>query len=836
MSLLKSKEFQLKALALIIFAAVSLIVAFPAVKGKVLDQHDIKQSKGSSSEISKFREDGRQILWTNALFSGMPASLVSVVYDSEIVRHLPRVFKFLPHPANIIFLLMLGMYVLLMSLKVDARIGIIGGLAYGLSSYYLIYLVAGHNTKVHALAYLPGILAGLIWLYRDKKLLLGLGVFMLFFSLEIQARHPQMMYYMLFVLAFYFIQQLITYIKAKDIVGFAKITGIAALGLVISIASSYSYLSNTMGYGEKSIRGKSELTLQADAKTKSGLDKSYITNWSYGISESFSLLIPNYKGGASKQIGKDNKALDAVSGNFKQAIAGQNQYWGDQPSTSGPAYAGAFVFFLAFLGMFFVDKKIKYVFIIGTLFTLALAWGKNFPAMTNFFIDNFPMYSKFRAVSSLVVIPLLLIPALAMLAFNKLSLEDIWTKETKIFGKTYPNKKVVWASFIVVSGFCFLGYIMPSMFNSFLSASEETNLPEQLAGAGLQAQQADDFIDNLIDVRTAVFKADVLRALGFLLIGGLLIWFYFTKKISRKIFIIGVGLLIFIDLFSVGRRYMNEDKFTNANKLKSNYGVQATVADRQILQDPDPHYRVLNLTVSPFNDATTSFLHKSIGGYHGAKMKIYQDFIEYQISPDLGKLQAGFNAQGDPNQVFSNTNALNILNAKYVIVAPNQAIRNPQALGNAWFVNNLVIAKNADEEIVKVGEINPKEQVVIREAFTENVKAYNFGKDANANIKLVSYDPEELVYQSNNTQDGLAVFSEVYYEGNWKAFVDDEEVEVIRANYVVKAIKVPAGKRKIVFKYIDEKYESSATISWIGSILILLGFPLLLFLHYKKEK
>lgn len=836
MNFLKNKNFQLKLAAILIFATVSLIFSYPALQGKVLDQHDIRQSKGNSSEIKKYREDGRQILWTNSLFSGMPANLISVVYDSEWVRHISKVFKILPHPVSVIFSLMIGFYVLLLSLKVDLRVAIIGGIAYGLSSYYLVYLVAGHNTKVQALAYLPGILAGLIWLYRDKKVFLGLGLLTLFFALEIQARHPQMLYYMLFVLIFYVIYQLIEYIKAKEIVSFFKISLIALIGIAIGVASSYSYLKNTMNYGKKSIRGKSELTLNSEDKTATGLDRTYVTRWSYGVSESFSLLVPNFKGGESKAIGKDNKALESIDRNLRQAIAGQSHYWGDQPLISGPAYAGAFIFFLAFLGIFLVKSRVKYVFLVGTIFTMALAWGKNFPEMTNFFLDHFPYYSKFRAVSSMMVIPLLLIPALGMLALNALGKENIWDGQTSLFGKMYSNKKVIWVSFSIISGFCLLGYIMPDVINSFLSIQEEESLGARLKEAGFNAQQSDSFIESLVGVRKAIFKTDVLRSLGILVGGGLLMWLYSTKKLGRNLFIGLIGVLIILDLFSVDRRYMNEDKFVNSKKLGNNYGVQMTAADQQILRDTDPHYRVLNLTVSPFNDATTSFYHKSIGGYHGAKMKIYQDFVEYQITPDLSKIQKGFSQSGNPDQVFANTNALNMLNAKYLIVSANQAVRNPRALGNAWFVNKLNVVENADKEIIGVGSINPANEVIIRESLAESLKAYSFGKDSLAAIKLTSYDPEKMVYKSNNSQNGFAVFSEVYYANNWKAYVDGEEQEIIRTNYVLRGLKVPAGKHEIVFKYQDDVYQSTASISLIGSILVLLGVPILFFMHYKKEQ
>lgn len=837
MSLLKNKEFQLKALAIAIFAFCSILISYPSVQGKILNQHDIKMSGGNSSEIKEFREKGRQILWTNALFSGMPANLISVKYDSELVKYIPIAFMFLPKPINVIFLLMVGFYILLLSLKVKTRIAIIGGLAYGLSSYYLIYLVAGHNTKVHALAYLPGILAGMIWLYRDKKIFLGLGIFTLFFALEIQARHPQMLYYMLFTLAFYFIYQLFEYIRKKEILSFLKLTLFAGIALSVSIASSYAYLSNTMGYGEKSIRGKSEITIGLDNKTESGLDPGYITNWSYGISESMSLLIPNWKGGETKAIGADNKALDAVADrNFKQSIAGQNQYWGQQPIISGPAYAGAIIFFLAFLGLFFVDKKIKYVLLAGILFSLALAWGKNFPSLTDWFIENFPYYTKFRAVSSFMVIPLLLIPALAMLSLNKLATDNIWIGETKLFGKMYQNKKVIWSGFGLVAGFCLLAYVAPSMVNSFLSNNESETLADNLRNAGLNDQQSNGYILSLENVRIAIFKVDVLRTLGFLALAGILLWFYSKGKLSQKLFVTLMGLSIFIDAFTIDRRYMNEDKYINTKSIEKNYGIVPTAADRQILQDPDPHYRVLNLTVSPFNDATTSYLHKSIGGYHGAKMKIYQDLIENQISPDLSKIQQGFKAQMSPNQVFASTNALNMLNAKYLIVSANQAVPNPAALGNSWFVKELKTVATADEEIQLIGQINPADEVIVREKFAGDLDSYAFGKDSASSIALRSYDPELMVYESNNSRPGLAVFSEIYYEGNWKAYIDNEEQEIIRANYVLRALKVPAGKHKIEFRYEDINYGSSSSISLIGSILVLLGSPLFLFLSYKRER
>ncbi len=837
MSLLKSKNFQMKLIAVVIFAAVSLIFCYPSLQGKVLNQYDIKQGRGSTSEIKKYREDhNRQILWTNSAFSGMPATLLSVIYDSELLRHVPRIFKIFPRPANIIFLLMLGFYILLLSLKVDLRKAIEGGIAYGLSSYYLVYLAAGHNTKVHSLAYLPGMLAGLIWLYQHKKLFLGLGMVALFFGLEIQGRHPQMMYYMLFALIIYAVYQLTEYIKRKEFVEFLKITGIAIVGVLIGVASSYSYLKNTNEYGKNSIRGKSELTLNNDDKTETGLDRSYVTTWSYGISESFSLLIPNFKGGETKQIGADNKALDNVPQNFKQLIARQLQYWGDQPSISGPAYAGAFIFFLAFLGIFIVKSKIRYALLIGILFTMALAWGKNFQGLTTFFLDNVPFYSKFRAVSSMMVIPLLLIPTLGILALNRISIVDAWNEKTRLFGKEYENKKIVWSTFGIIAGFCFLGYVAPDMVNSFLSTQEMESLPSQLKAANYTVQQSDLFIENLINARKAIFKADVLRSLGILLGGGLLMWLFAAKRLSQSTFIVLVGVLIFIDLFSAGKRYMNEDSFISKKKIENNYGLQPTIADQQIRQDPDPHYRVLNLTVSPFNDATTSYFHKSIGGYHGAKLKIYQDFIEYCITPDLTKMQQGFSKGGNPSQVFAGTHALNMLNNKYIIVAPNQAVRNPAALGNGWFVNKAQIVPDANAEILETAKINPANKVVIRESFAQEVKSYTFGRDSLASIKLLSYDPEELVYESNNSKDGLAVFSEVYYPKNWKAYIDGQPEKVIRANYALRALKVPAGKHEIIFKYEDETYAAAAPISWTGSILILLGVPILFFLQYKKDR
>ncbi len=836
------KKYSIHLIAIAIFIIVSAIFNAPVFSGKAIQQNDIKQYRGSAAEVFKYREqEDRQILWTNVMFSGMPTYLISAVYTGELLRYIPKTINGIFNPAvGYLILLMIGFYLLALSLKLDPLIGIVGALAYAFSSYFMIVLEAGHNSKIHAMAYLPGILAGMIWAYRQKKVLTGLAIFSLFTGLELTARHPQMFYYFLFLAIPYGIWELIQAFKQKALAGFFKATVLLIAGALIGVAANLPYLSNTYNYGKKTIRGKSELTSNAEDKTE-GLDRSYVTNWSYGKAESFSLLVPNFKGGPTGRLGANEEALAAVDSRFRQSIAQQNSYFGDQPFTSGPVYAGAVICLLAFLALFLRPGTLKYVLVLVGLLTMALAWGKNWEALTNFFLDNVPFYNKFRAVASMMVIPELILPLLAILGLGTLTKmnSDDWKQDGQLLIGTKVSKQNL---FYIASGilvlFLILNLASPGLFNSFLSTQEAETLPGALADAGFQQAQANLFLTNLEDARITIFKADVMRSLIFVLLGAALIFLYQRKVLQKKMLIISMGLLILIDMFPVNKRYLNEENFIDADKLENNYGTIPSAADRQIMAQyaQDPFFRTLNLTVSPFNDASTSFFHYSLGGYHGAKLKIYQEVVETALGAEIDLLSKSLNSQGFSPTVFNNTPVLNMLNTRYFILNPQgQPLENPARLGNAWLVENIRKVQDADAEIAALSNFNSKETAILRENMAAKVGALpaNAGRGA---ISLKSYDPEKMVYSYNSSSENLAIFSDIWYPENWLATIDGEEVEIIRANYILRALKVPAGQHEIVFEYKDSASGTSNTIAWIGSLLLLIGAPALIVLDSRKKE
>lgn len=832
------KEFRVHLIALGVFFAIVAIFNAPVFSGKAIDQNDIKQYRGSSSEVHKYRDnEDRQILWTNVMFSGMPTYVISAVYGGELLKYVPRTLAKLLNPAVAYpLLLMIGFYILSLSLKLDPLIGIAGAIAYGLSTYFMIALEAGHNAKVHALAYLPGILAGMIWAYRQKRVLSGAAIFALFIGLELTARHPQMFYYFLFLAIPYGIWEFVQALREKQIPGFLKTTVFLLIGGALAVGANLPYLSNTYQYGKHTIRGKSELTNRADDRTE-GLDRSYVTNWSYGKAESWSLLVPNFKGGPSAAIGADNKALDNIDRRFQQNIAQQSAYFGDQPGTSGPVYAGAVVVLLAFLAFFFVKGSLRYVLLGVFLLTMALAWGKNWQELTDLFLDNVPFYNKFRAVSSMMVIPEIILPILAVLSLAGMSrLEKAdWNGNMKLLiGGERKRSLVLLIGSGIVSLFLVLNYVSPGMFNEYLTMQEAESLPGILSNAGFTPAQADEYIGALETARQGIFKADVLRSLFFVLLGSTLLYLYSRGSIAKNYLFIGISVLILADLFPVNKRYLNADNFVDADRIKNNYGITPSPADQAIMAqyNTDPYFRTINMTVSTFNDASTSFFHYSLGGYHGAKLKIYAELIENQLSDEIELLTANLRSgQFNPN-MFQQMPALNMLNTRYMIINPNGApLENPSRLGNAWLVSNIKRVETADEEIAALKGLDAANTAVLRGVYADKAGSL---KPASGSISLSSYDPEELVFDYNSNQENLAVFSDIYYPEHWVATIDNEEVDILRANYVLRALKIPAGKHTIRFKYQDSVSGTNNLIAMMCSLLILLAVPGLLYWDAKK--
>ena len=789
------------AIVILLFALISFAYFSPLLEGKRIDGHDVKTWIGMSKEISDFRENtGDEALWTNSLFSGMPAYQISVKYSGNLIKYVDKIITLgFPRPANLLFLYLLGFYLLLVSLNIDYRIAAVGAFAYAFSSYFFIIIQAGHMTKAHAIAYLPMVVAAVLYTYK-RKILLGGVLTSLAVALQIYANHYQITYYLILILLFIGFTQFFYSIKDNNIGKFVRRTGILLLAAILAAGTSFTRLKTTFDYGKETTRGKSELTANIDNKT-SGLDKDYATQWSYGIAESFTLLIPNFKGGASQgKLTTDSETYQAFKKlrvpNAKSIIKKVPLYWGDQPIVSGPTYAGAIVLFLFIIGLFIVKPRLRNWLLLATIMSLMLAWGKNFMPLTDLFLDYFPGYNKFRAVSMILIIAEFTIPFLAFIALNRFLIKD----NDPI---TISKEKILNYSYFFIGGLTLLFALVPSVFFDFVGANDSVL---ENSGWPIDALQSD---------RKNLFSSDAWRSFIFisLTFGALLM--FLKNKITSKYVILIIGLLVVTDMWTVNKRYLNNDKKNKfwKSKKKINVPYKPTQADNYILQDKeDPNFRVLNLSVSTFNDVSTSYFHKSIGGYHGAKLKRYQELIENHIS----KL---------------NMSVLNMLNAKYIINQDGRPQRNSSALGNAWFVKEINVVENADDEIAALESFDPSKTMILDKRFSD--QTIQIDNSFSGTIKLDSYQPNYLKYTSNSNKAGMAIFSEIYYKDGWNAYIDGVKSDHFRANYVLRGMKVPAGNHLIEFKFEPSVFTNGERISLASSISLLL---LLLFVSYREIK
>jgi hypothetical protein len=791
--------------AILLFIVISLVYLYPLLEGQRLKQDDITRHKGMSKEIVDFRSKTRtEPLWTNSMFGGMPAYQISVLYKGNLVRYFDKIIMLgLPHPARLVFLYMLGFFILLIVLKVDPWLSITGAIAFGFSSYFFIIIEAGHNSKAHAIGYIAPVLAGVILTYRGKYIVGGI-LTLLFLALEINAGHPQITYYLFLLLLIYAVAEFAGAVKSRTLPSFIKASVILMVAGLVGMFTHITNLWATYEYGKETIRGKSELTTNLENKT-SGLDKDYATQWSYGIGESFSLLVPNIKGGATGLIGENDYALKNVDPQLKETVANNaNHYWGDQPFTSGPVYAGAIIVLLFIYGLFVIKGRMKWWLLIGTLLSIMLAWGKNFIPLTNFFLDYFPAYNKFRAVSMTLVIAEVTLPILALLALNKILTEpSVFKKKIKVF-KYQINP--FYLSIGIMAGIVLLFAIMPNVFFNFLSDQEISGIAQQKKSNPEYATQITEFYNNVEIARRAIFKADAFRSLVFIILAGVVILIYVNGKLKKGIAIGLISLLILVDMWSVNKRYLNNENFVS--KSKSEKPFQKTRADELILKDTDPNYRVLNVTVDPFADAGTSYFHKSIGGYHGAKLRRYQELYDHHIK---GKF---------------NMSVLNMLNTKYIIQPDDKkqpsVYPNMKALGNAWFVEKVKWVKNADEELDALGDFDPETTAIIDERFSKFTDGFTPDYDSTALIKLIDYTPNHLQYQVNSHKDQLTVFSEIYYEKGWNAYVDGTPTPHFRVNYVLRGMIIPAGKHLVEFKFEPKVFKVGEKVSFASSLLVIL--------------
>ncbi len=783
---------------ILLFVGISVAYFSPdMLEGKVLFQGDTQQGIAINQEKNLFFEaTGEQTRWTNALFSGMPTYQSSPKYAiGYVIDYFISLYRlFLPDPAGYLFIMLLGFFILMRTLRVRKDLAVLGAIMYTFSSYFLILIEAGHLWKFITLAYIPPTIGGILLAYRGKYLAGG-ALAGLFATLQIVSNHVQMTYYFLFVILALVVGIFIDHVQTKRLPAFFKASGVLVVAALLAVGVNISNLFHTYQYSQQTMRGGSELVTTNSAETLStdGLQIDYITQWSYGKAETMTFLIPNYVGGATGQLGKQPKALEKAKPEFREYFMQFNSYWGDQPFTSGPVYVGAFVLFLAILAMFIVKDKIKWALFAVTVLTIALAWGKNYLWLTELFVDYVPMYNKFRAVSSLLVVAEFTLPVLAILALKKIIEQPTILKE-KVNG--------VYVATALTAGISLLAALMPDLFSSFMSSQEAASyLPQAAQQPGLMS-----LLENLMEGRKAIFTADAWRSFIIIMIGIGLLIAYTKNVIKANILVLLIGILVLGDLWSVDKRYLNSENFVSEQKLTNPFPM--TAADKQILADKDPHYRVLNLSTNTFNDAATSYYHKSIGGYHAAKLQRYQDLIDFHMTQQI------------------TPQVINMLNGKYIITPVEgggvEAQINEDALGNAWFVENVDLVDTPNEEIEGLYTFNPEQTAIINKEFAKGV-APRYERDSTASIKLTSYAPNEIRYTSENTHAGLAVFSEVYYPG-WTATVDGKEIAILRADYILRALPLTAGTHEIVFTFKPQSIETTNTISFICfGILCLMG-------------
>ena len=816
-------------LAVLLFAVLAFAYFFPAdIEGRILYRHDASAGRGAGQEsVEYLQKTGERSRWTNALFGGMPTYQMAPSYKStDKLGSMIKIYHlFLPENVWYVFAYLLGFYILLRAFDFRQHLAALGSIIWAFSTYFLIIIAAGHIWKVWALAYLPPLIAGLVLAYRGKYLW-GFLLTAIFTAFEINANHVQMTYYYLFIILAMVIAWLVDAIRNKQYVHFAKATGVSIAGAAIGVCINLSTIYHTWQYGQESMRGKSELVKKNSAnQTSSGLERDYIAQWSYGIDETWTLLVPNTKGGASVPMSESKIAMEKADPNYESIYQQIGQYWGEQPGTSGPVYVGAFVMMLFILGLFIVKGPMKWALLAATILSILLSWGRNFMGFTDFFLDYVPMYSKFRTVASILVIAEFTIPLLAMLALKKIFDEpEVLKTKAKFF----------YISFGLTAGFCALFALMPSMFfDSFISSSEMRAL------SSLPQEHIAPLTSNLTEMRKAVFTADCWRSFWIIVVGTAMLLAYKYRKLKAEYAVAGILVLCLIDLWQVNKRYLNDDMFVPQSEREAPQQMSQT--DEQILKDKTLDYRVLNLASNTFNENETSYYHKSIGGYHAAKLRRYQEMIEQYISPEMqATMNAVAEAGGDMTQVKGDSicPVLNMLNTRYFIF-PLQGgqtvpLQNPYAFGNAWFVDKVSYAKNANEEILAVGRINLRHEAVADEKFKAQL-GDGVAQDTLSMVTIKTYEPNQLTYEVNSGKGGVVVFSEIYYPG-WTATIDGEPAELGRVDYILRALNVKPGKHEVVLSFFPKSVDTTETIAYLAYGILILVLAGAAFMAYRRRQ
>lgn len=789
------------AIAIIIFVIASVIYFNPVLSGKQIKQSDITQFIGMSKQVKDYRvEKGEEPYWLGNAFSGMPAYQVSAYYPNDFVRYIDKAIRFLPRPADYLFLYFISFFFLLMALKVNWKLAVLGSLSFGFSTYLIIIFGAGHNAKAHAIGYMPLVIAGVLYVFQ-KRYLLGFVMTALAMALEVYTNHPQMTYYLGFCLLILTIVEFIEAFKTKTLPVFFKQASILVGAMLIGLGVNSTRLLPMKEYGDFSTRGKSELTINPDGSPKeksTGLDKDYITEYSYGIAETFNLIIPRFMGGGTfEKLDEESNFYQVLEQNAGKSVAKDYSkqvltYWGKQPIVEAPAYIGAILFFLFFLGIFLVKGRLKYWLVSATIFSIVLSWGKNFPIVTNFFIDYVPLYNKFRAVSSIQVIAELCIPLLGIIA-----LRDFFSATISSEEKENALKK----AFYVLGGFT----LVFALFGSSLFAFEGIR--------DAQYQQLPELIEALISDRKSMLFNDSIRSFILILISAGLLWFHLKGKLKQlPVLVVLAGLIIF-DLVSVDINYVNKEDFTLARRVQKPFSP--TKADQEILKDKS-YYRVANFVTNPMMDGRTSYFHNSIGGYHAAKMKRYNELFDYQIAKN-------------------NMEVLNMLNTKYFIAGEDKVQQNPDANGNVWFINNIKTVTSANEEIIALDSLKTKKEAVLNINDFKNEISLEYKQGSTATISLIKNDVTNLVYESNTQENQFVVFSEIYYKDGWNAYLDGKATQYYRVNYVLRGMEIPKGKHTIEFKYEPQIIKTGNILSLLSYGLLLL-IPVGWFLLAKRKK
>ena len=807
-----------------IFIALCFVYFSPALQGKALYQSDVLMAQGMQKEIMDFKaKDGKGPLWTNSMFGGMPAFQIWVQYPNNVTTYVISFFKTVfPNPIDTVLLYLLGAYLLFCVLRINPWLAAAGAIAFAFSSYNFQIIDAGHSNKAMAIAFFPPILAGIILTFR-RQYILGAVLTALFLAIEIRTNHIQMTYYLFIALLIYVGIELYHAIKSKSSKDFIKSFAYLAAASVLAIAVNAGMLWTTYEYSTETIRGKSNLTTDKSAPNN-GLDKEYAYQWSQGVGESLTFLVPNaYGGGSGPNLDEKSevaKALAAKGIPAEQLLPAMQQlsqvglstYWGDKQFTSGPWYFGAIICFLFIFGLFIVKNRIKWWILSASILCLLLSFGRHLPFLSDLFFNYFPLYNKFRAVESILVIVGFLIPILAILAVKEIASQ---TEDPK------KLQKNLLYSLYLTGGLLIILIVLPTAFLSFKTQNHGLFIEQLTQITNGDKGFADTIADALVKDRISLARMDALRSLLFVLIGAGLIWALIKKKMNPQFVFITLAVVVLVDLWSIDRRYLNNEKFVEKNVLAQQF--EPRDVDQLIMRDQS-YYRVLDLSQgNPFSNSVPSYFHKSLGGYHAAKLKRYQEVLDKQFNGAI------------------NEDVLDMLNTKYLITADQNGQKETMknratAAGHAWFVQKVEYVKNADEEMMAISSFDPKNVMVVDQKFKSLIDINKVGYDGNGFIRLTNYHPDHLTYEYSSGRDALAVFSEMWYDKGWNAYVDGEKIPYFRADYILRAAQLPGGNHKLEFKFEPTSYYTGETISLIASILLLLSLGYAIFLEVKRKE